>query len=381
RRLVLCERGERSRGVVLTQCLDELVDGLEVAIDGGEPYVVRVDRLLETLHDHLADLPGRDLVLGLPVQLVLDLVDHRLDLGGGDRTLGAGEAERTEQLAPVVRFRRAVALQHDDLSFLDVLVRREPPMAAKTLAPPTHRPAFPAGTRVDDAIFGFVAVGAAHLRELHVQAESTRPAIIQAMGRGTRFRPPIIAGADREACPRPAGHHRRSYTRLALGSSNPAREKCSLAPRRSGPPGRAPKARGWTRGAAREPDRPRASPVRSPARPRTSRRAGTARRVRARGSRGAGRSPGTPPAPSSSTPRAASPRRPGTSRPRRRRDRTTAPTAAGPVPRPRTAGSAIRGPAAIARVGADSARSAPGSARAAAPSGAVDGRVRPAREG
>src|SRR5690606_38976291 len=103
---------------------------------------------LEPLHDQLTDQPAGHLVLAASAQFVLDLVDHRLDVGHGNRALDARQPDRPDQLAPVVRFDGPIPLDDLQRPLFDVLVRREATAAAQALAPPPHRPALPAGARI-----------------------------------------------------------------------------------------------------------------------------------------------------------------------------------------------------------------------------------------
>src|SRR5690606_26000793 len=164
----------------LPQLLEERVDVLEVAVDGRESHIRHVVPTLQALHHHLPDRAALDLVLPEPAQLILDLVDHRLDLGLRDRTLHARQAQRSQQLAAVVRLRRAIPFEDDERPLLHVLVGREAAAAAQAFPTTAHRAPLTAGPRVDDAVFRLVAVWTTHRRSSYLPpgsgpARTSRP--------------------------------------------------------------------------------------------------------------------------------------------------------------------------------------------------------------
>ena len=68
-------------------------------------------------------------------QVLFDLVDDALDVGHGDRPLGAGDADALQQLVAVEWLAPPVALD-DQQRLGDLLVGREALAAGLALAPP-----------------------------------------------------------------------------------------------------------------------------------------------------------------------------------------------------------------------------------------------------
>src|SRR5262249_57863457 len=86
------------------QLVEELVDVLELAVDGGEANVGDLVELAEALHDDRPDPGGRDLALLRIVQHRLDLVDDAVELDRGHRPLLARLGEPHAQLVAVESF-------------------------------------------------------------------------------------------------------------------------------------------------------------------------------------------------------------------------------------------------------------------------------------
>lgn len=77
----------------------EGVDVLKLAVNGGKAHVGDLVHVLEALHDHLADLLGRDLALERALQLLLDLVGDLLQHRQRHLALVAGTHHSVDELA------------------------------------------------------------------------------------------------------------------------------------------------------------------------------------------------------------------------------------------------------------------------------------------
>src|SRR5215813_13059896 len=83
------------------ELVQELVDVLELAVDGGEADVGDLVELAEALHDDRPDAGGRDLALLGVVEHGLDLVDDPVELDRRDGPLLAGLRQAGAQLVAV----------------------------------------------------------------------------------------------------------------------------------------------------------------------------------------------------------------------------------------------------------------------------------------
>ena len=79
-------------------------------INDGITDVGDLVQLFQTLDDHIADDAGGDFGAAHALQGGFDLADQALDIGGGDRALGAGDADAAGQLFAVKLLARAVLL-------------------------------------------------------------------------------------------------------------------------------------------------------------------------------------------------------------------------------------------------------------------------------
>src|SRR5438445_10693580 len=83
------------------QLVQELVDILELAVDGGEANVSDFIELAQAFHDARADLSGRHFALFRVVEPRLDLVDDRIEPRGRDGPLLARLGEARSQLLSI----------------------------------------------------------------------------------------------------------------------------------------------------------------------------------------------------------------------------------------------------------------------------------------
>src|SRR5262245_43966390 len=142
----------------------ELRDVLELPIDRGEADVGHLVELLQMLHDQIAQLEGRDLLLRPLVQPRLDVGDdvvHGLHAYGSLLTRlqnGAAELLAVEGLAP------PIALDDAREHVLDVLVRGVAAVALEAGAPAPDELPLTADAGIDHPILAVAAEGALHAR-------------------------------------------------------------------------------------------------------------------------------------------------------------------------------------------------------------------------
>jgi len=116
------------------------------------------------LHEHLAQLEARDLLLRPLVQFGLDIGYHVVHGLDPDRALLAGLEDGAAELLPVEGLAPAVALDHVWEHVLDVFVGRVAPVALEAFpAAPDELP-FPTHARVHHAVLGVAAKRAFHFR-------------------------------------------------------------------------------------------------------------------------------------------------------------------------------------------------------------------------
>lgn len=91
--------------------------------------------LLEPFDDHVADDAGRDLLAAQLLQARFDLADKVINLSGGNRPLGAGEADALEEFVTVEFLAGAGLLDDEGGSEDGALVSGETLPAFFTFAP------------------------------------------------------------------------------------------------------------------------------------------------------------------------------------------------------------------------------------------------------
>src|SRR5712692_5247433 len=130
----------------------ELVDILELPVDGGEADVGNLVQLPEPVHDEGADLRRRDLPLFAVVQAAFDLVHDGVETGGRHRTLLAGLHQPGVQLLAIEALPPPILLHDHVGDLLDRLVGGEAPPAADAFPTPANDFSFATLARIDDPI-------------------------------------------------------------------------------------------------------------------------------------------------------------------------------------------------------------------------------------
>ena len=144
------------------ELLDEVVDVLELAVHrskADERHLVHIPQATEY---QFADFTRGNLTLEALVHLTLDRVDDPLDLVVADRSLVAGLLETHSDPLAVKRNPRAILLDHPQRRFLDLLIRRESPLATQALAAAADRCLIGSQPRVDNFTVRFATGGTFH---------------------------------------------------------------------------------------------------------------------------------------------------------------------------------------------------------------------------
>ena len=140
----------------------EIARFAEIAIDRGEAHIGDVVERLQALHDQFADPVGRDVAVGLALELAHDAVDHALDPLGLDGALAQRDLDRAHQLVAVERRAPAVLLDHHQFAQLDALEGGEPPAAIGADPPAADRGGILGRPRVLHLRVETAAIGAPH---------------------------------------------------------------------------------------------------------------------------------------------------------------------------------------------------------------------------
>src|SRR6185312_12599919 len=106
---------------------------------------------------------GRNVAVGLALELAHDAVDHPLDAFGLDRPLAQSDLNRTHELVAVERRAASVLLDDHELTQLHPLERGEATPAIGTDAPPPDRRGILGRPRVLHLRIEPAAIGAPHL--------------------------------------------------------------------------------------------------------------------------------------------------------------------------------------------------------------------------
>src|SRR4029078_6520815 len=105
-----------------SQLVHELVDVLELPVDGGKAHIGHLIELMQFLHQLLAHDPAFNLRLAHLLNALLDPVGHGLDGRRADRPLLAGFFQSLQNFRPIKRFPPSVFLDHDRKDFLHTLI-------------------------------------------------------------------------------------------------------------------------------------------------------------------------------------------------------------------------------------------------------------------
>lgn len=143
------------RGIVLCKEVLELVEEsvhvLELSVDRSKSDVRNLVKLLELVHDKIAD-EGTGNFLGIERKdLSLDAVDHVRDLLKGDRTLTDSKHDASLDLGSVVGFTGVILLDDEHRDGLYFLVCSESLVANVALSPASDGTPVVRRSRIDDS--------------------------------------------------------------------------------------------------------------------------------------------------------------------------------------------------------------------------------------
>src|SRR5262245_11858035 len=144
------------------QLFHKSVDIFESSIHRGESDIGDRIEIAQTVHDHRAESLRRDLPFDGVGHRGLDRIGHALQFRLRNRPFATGDLQTAHQLTAVVRLSPLIALHHLKRRQLDLLVAREPALAARTLAATADDISLTPFARVDHAILEIPAERASH---------------------------------------------------------------------------------------------------------------------------------------------------------------------------------------------------------------------------
>lgn len=146
------------------QFVHELVDVLELPIDGGKSDIGDLVQLVQLLHDFFPHDPTFNLRFAHLLNPFFYPIGDGFDSPGADRPLFARFLHSGEDLGAVERLASAVFFHDDGQNFLDAFVGGVAAFTAKTLAPAADDLAFLGHARIDDFVFEFITERTFHRR-------------------------------------------------------------------------------------------------------------------------------------------------------------------------------------------------------------------------
>ncbi len=142
--------------------VDKLADVLKMPVNRRVTHVGNHVDNVQSLHHFGTNLPGVNLAPVVCLQILHDLIDHLFNHVGTDRSLLASLGNAVLKLVPVERLVATIALDHQQIGPLDLLVGREPifTVQANPATPDARTMVYRSG--VNDPIFDAFTFGATH---------------------------------------------------------------------------------------------------------------------------------------------------------------------------------------------------------------------------
>lgn len=145
------------------QLFHELTDIPELPIDGCKAHISYLIELMQLMHRELTDLSGGHFPVVFALEVTLDIVDELFNALYAEGPLLAGHHDALNELLALERLAPAVLLYDHEGHALDILIRRESPLALQALAPPPDARSVLRSARVDNAVIPISAVWASHV--------------------------------------------------------------------------------------------------------------------------------------------------------------------------------------------------------------------------